>query len=81
MEDEMDSLQRRMENLERRVKAMEEDNNRLASHLKTANKLNDLLLSKLNKEQASNNGLNKLYANERDSNFLYYQNQSLTNIN
>jgi hypothetical protein len=81
MSEEMDDLRHRIENLERRMKEMGDDNKLLLSHLKQANKLNDFLLSRLNKDQTSNNDLNKSYRYEADALFLYYQSQSLERIN
>ena len=81
MSEEMDDLRHRIENLERRMKEMGDDNKLLLSHLKQANKLNDFLLSRLNTDQTSNNDLNKSYRYEADALFLYYQSQSLERIN
>ena len=81
MEEEMDDLRHRMENLELRMKQMRDENKLLLSQLKQMNKWNDLLLIKLNKDQANNNDLNKSHRYEPDSLFLYYQSQSLERIN
>jgi chromosome segregation ATPase len=81
MEEEMDDLRHRMENLELRMKEMRDDNKQLLSQLKQMNKWNDLLLIKLNKDQANNTELNKSHRYEPDSLFLYYQSQSFERIN
>lgn len=81
MEEEMDDLRHRMENLELRMKEMRDDNKQLLSQLKQMNKWNDLLLIKLNKDQANNTELNKSHRYGPDSLFLYYQSQSLERIN
>ena len=81
MEEEMDDLRHRMENLELRMKEMRDDNKLLLSQLKQMNKLNDLLLIKLNKDQANNNELIKAHRYEPDSLFLCYQRESLERIN
>ncbi len=81
MEEEMDDLHHRMENLELRMKQMRDDNKELLSQLKQMNKWNDLLLSKLNKDQANNTELNKSHRYKPDNLFLYYQSQSFERIN
>jgi hypothetical protein len=81
MSEDMDNLRRRMENLELRMKEMRDDNKLLLSQLKQMNTWNDLLLIKLNKDQANNNELNKSNRYKPDSLFLYYQSQSLERLN
>jgi hypothetical protein len=81
MSEDMDNLRRRMESLERRMKEIRDDNKVLLAQLKQTNKLNDLLLIKLGKEQTNNSELNKSHRYEADSLFLYYQSQSLERIN
>ena len=77
----MDDLRHRMENLERRVKEIEDDNKLLLSQLKHVNKLNDLLIIQLNKIQVNNGDLSKSNQGQSGNLFLYDQSQFLERIN